>query len=103
MYLKCNSNLLYHGCIPLTADGQLKDIYIRGEHLKGKAALDRAEKLCREAYFNRANSADSPEDKVKADYNASSRCMPFDQTRIDDKCVVCGMPAKYVVLFDRAY
>ena len=68
LYLKCNSNLLYHGCIPLTADGQLKDIYIRGEHLKGKAALDRAEKLCREAYFNRANSADSPEDKVKADF-----------------------------------
>ena len=43
------------------------------------------------------------EDKVKADYNASSRCMPFDQTPIDDKCVVCGKPAKYVVLFDRAY
>ena len=43
------------------------------------------------------------EDKVKADYNASSRCMPFDQTPIGDKCVVCGKPAKYVVLFDRAY
>lgn len=43
------------------------------------------------------------EDKVKEDFNASSRCMPFDQTAFDDKCIVCGKKAEYVVLFDRAY
>lgn len=43
------------------------------------------------------------EDKVKEDFNASARCMPFDQTAFDDKCIVCGKKANYVVLFDRAY
>lgn len=43
------------------------------------------------------------EDKVKADFNASSRCLPFDQKSFDAKCVVCGKKSKFVVLFDRAY
>lgn len=43
------------------------------------------------------------EDKVKEDYNATSRCLPFDQTPFDGKCVVCGGKAESVVLFDRAY
>jgi prolyl-tRNA synthetase len=43
------------------------------------------------------------EDKVKEMFNATSRCMPFAQIPIDDKCAICGKPAKYVVLFARAY
>lgn len=43
------------------------------------------------------------EDKVKADINATSRCMPFDQTSFDEKCAICGKPSKYVVLFARSY
>jgi len=43
------------------------------------------------------------ENKVKDDINASSRCMPFDQTPFDDKCAICGEKAKYVILFARAY
>lgn len=43
------------------------------------------------------------EDKVKADVNATSRCLPFDQTPFDDKCAICGKHATKVVLFARAY
>lgn len=53
LYLKYNSNLLYHGCIPLDEAGQLKEIVIFGEKLKGKRYLDRVEEVVREAYFNR--------------------------------------------------
>lgn len=41
--------------------------------------------------------------KVKASCAATSRCMPFDQTPVADRCAICGGEAKHVVLFDRAY
>lgn len=34
------------------------------------------------------------EDKIKDDVQATSRCMPFEQETLSDKCVVCGKPAK---------
>jgi len=40
---------------------------------------------------------------VKERYQATSRNMPFDQTPIADKCVVCGKEAKYKIYFARAY
>lgn len=43
------------------------------------------------------------ENKIKAELGATSRCMPFDQTPIDKIDPVSGKPAKYVVLFARAY
>lgn len=43
------------------------------------------------------------EDKIKADTNATSRCMPFNQEAFDDKCPICGKKSKYVVLFAKAY
>lgn len=43
------------------------------------------------------------EDKIKELYQATSRCIPFDQVFFDDTCPVCGKKAKYVVLFARAY
>ncbi len=53
IYLKYNSNLLYHGCIPLNAEGELKEIDIFGTTLKGKAYLDKIEEIVREAYLFR--------------------------------------------------
>lgn len=43
------------------------------------------------------------ENKIKEDTNATSRCMPFDQTFFDDVCPVCGKKAKYVIYFAKAY
>ena len=43
------------------------------------------------------------EDKIKELYQATARCLPFDQVPFDDKCLVCGKPAKKVVFFARAY
>lgn len=57
MYLKLNSNLLYHGCIPLKEDGSFKKVSI-GDSKKeysGKAFLDRLEILVREGYFYKNN------------------------------------------------
>ena len=43
------------------------------------------------------------EDKIKEQFNATSRNMPFDQTPIDDHCVCCGKPAKKLIYFAKAY
>ena len=43
------------------------------------------------------------EDKVKELTGAGSRCIPFEQKEISDKCVCCGKPAKHMVLWGKAY
>ncbi|RII35808.1 fructose-1,6-bisphosphatase [Clostridium chromiireducens] len=57
MYLKHNSNLLYHGCIPLNEDRSFKRVRIgaSGQEYSGKAYLDRLEILVREGYFYKNN------------------------------------------------
>lgn len=40
---------------------------------------------------------------IKEQTGASSRCIPFDQEKIDDKCVCCGKPAKQMVYWGKAY
>lgn len=51
MYLVINNNLLYHGCIPMTPDGEFAEYEIDGEKVKGKKLLDRAEQVARVGYF----------------------------------------------------
>jgi fructose-1,6-bisphosphatase III len=60
MYKVYNSNLLYHGCIPLTKDGTFKKIEIEGQEFEGKAYIDRLESIAIDAYFNKTN----PEAKI---------------------------------------
>ncbi len=43
------------------------------------------------------------EDKIKEDTAATSRCMPFAQEELSDKCVCCGKPATKMVYWGRAY
>ena len=43
------------------------------------------------------------EDKVKELTGVGSRCIPFEQDEISDRCVCCGKPAKCLVLWGKAY
>lgn len=51
LYLVRNSNLLYHGSVPLNEDGTLKRVKIHGEEYSGKALFDKIDKLVRQAFF----------------------------------------------------
>ena len=51
MYLIYNSNLLFHGCIPLKEDGSLKEVKIGSIKYSGKALLDRIDRTARDSYF----------------------------------------------------
>ncbi|MBQ2917344.1 MAG: fructose-1,6-bisphosphatase [Clostridia bacterium] len=51
---KCfNSNLLFHGCIPMDEDGEFTKVDILGRTLAGKEYLDFIDKTIRIAYFER--------------------------------------------------
>ena len=43
------------------------------------------------------------EDEVKEKTGVGSRCIPFDQEKLSDKCVCCGKPAKHMVYWGKAY
>ena len=43
------------------------------------------------------------EDKVKEETGVGSRCIPFVQEQLSDKCICCGKPAKKMVYWAIAY
>jgi len=43
------------------------------------------------------------EDRIKAELNATSRNMPFDQSPVGERCVCCGNNADRVIYFAKAY
>lgn len=43
------------------------------------------------------------ETALKDETGITSRCIPNDQESLSDKCVVCGKPAKYEVIWGKAY
>lgn len=53
LYLKYNSNLLFHGCIPVTNDGQFMDLALDGVPRKGRALMDWLDSQARAAYFSK--------------------------------------------------
>lgn len=51
MYKCVNSNLLYHGCIPLTEDGKIDTVSVGKRRLGGKEYLQYLDGVVRNAYF----------------------------------------------------
>ena len=65
MYKTVNGNLLYHGCIPLNADGSFRAVTAVGETKSGRALLDHLDTVARRAYFGKYGS---PEQEAARDY-----------------------------------
>ncbi|GKX67892.1 fructose-1,6-bisphosphatase [Inconstantimicrobium mannanitabidum] len=58
IYLKYNSNLLFHGCIPLNEDMSFKTMTINGKQYKGRLLLEKFESLAREGYFYKRDTSE---------------------------------------------
>lgn len=43
------------------------------------------------------------EEKIKEQAGLTSRCIPFEQEKISDKCVCCGKPAKHMLYWGKQY
>ncbi|GAA0229340.1 fructose-1,6-bisphosphatase [Metaclostridioides mangenotii] len=51
IYLRANSNLLIHGCVPLNEDGSFMSMSIKGEEFSGKELMLKMESTIREGFF----------------------------------------------------
>ncbi|MCQ2521386.1 MAG: fructose-1,6-bisphosphatase [Lachnospiraceae bacterium] len=52
MYKVHNSNLLYHGCVPLAKDGSFASMKVDGKNYAGKALYDILESYARKGYYS---------------------------------------------------
>lgn len=52
-FLVHNSNLLFHGCIPMDGRGDFKELTLHGSKYKGKALCEKFDQVSRRVFFNR--------------------------------------------------
>ena len=60
LYKVHNSNLLYHGCIPMDEEGNFSKVNVYGEEYSGKALYDVLENYARKGYY-----ADNVKERLK--------------------------------------
>ena len=58
LYKVHNGNLLFHGCIPMNADGSLMTFTIGGRERSGREFMDYADKTARKAYYSKRGTPD---------------------------------------------
>ena len=57
LYKVHNSNLLYHGCVPLDENGEFKSVNVEGKEYRGKALYDILDKYARKGYYSKNDPA----------------------------------------------
>lgn len=65
MYKCCNSNLLYHGCIPMTENREFDGLMVGGKMYRGKELMDFIDIQVKNAYFL---PEDAPEKEACRDF-----------------------------------
>ncbi|MBQ8537016.1 MAG: fructose-1,6-bisphosphatase [Clostridia bacterium] len=59
LYRRYNDNLLFHGCVPLEANGEFKVKKLGNKELSGRALMDYADAMARKAFYaNRPDAVD---------------------------------------------
>lgn len=86
MYNQCKQRMIEKTTVALTLDEFIKNINENQGYVKAMWCGDEA---C--------------EDKIKEETGAHSRCIPFEQEHLSDKCVCCSKPAKHMVIWGRQY
>lgn len=77
MYLKYNSNLLFHGCIPMKDVTEFETFDFIDEKVGGKALCDKFDRVVRRCWVNRENSDASQKDFDYCWYLWCGPCSPL--------------------------
>ena len=94
MYKRYNSNLLFHGCIPMKEDGSFEGIELEGKLRTGKSLMDSIERQIKAAYFLPDGSAEKENAKdfmwylwcgAKSPLFGKDRMATFENYFIEDK------------------
>ena len=57
LYKRYNSNLLFHGCVPLNEDGSFMDFEFEGKTMHGKELMDYLEGVVRKGFYAKPGTA----------------------------------------------
>ena len=94
MYKRYNSNLLFHGCIPMKEDGSFEGIELEGKLQTGKSLMDSIERQIKAAYFLPDGSVEKENAKdfmwylwcgAKSPLFGKDRMATFEHYFIEDK------------------
>ena len=77
MYLAYNSNLLFHGCIPMKDKNTFEAFEINGEQVYGKALCDKFDRVVRRVWVNRKNAGAPQQDFDHCWYLWCGPCSPL--------------------------
>lgn len=84
LYLARNNNLMFHASLPMTPDGEFKEVEVMGEKYSGKRLFDRLDQLIQIAC--RKNNNDLPDKPYSVDYMWYLWCGPdsplFDKSKM---------------------
>lgn len=108
MYLVYNNNLLYHGCIPMTAEGEFKSVDIGSGKMHGKEYLDYINEAVREAYFSNSE-VNSPSTDIfwylwcgkNSPLFGKSKMASFEHYFIEEKAVGKEIMNSYYTLVEK--
>ncbi len=108
MYKIHNSNLLYHGCVPMDEEGRFMSLNIAGEEYKGKALYDALELYARKGYYSK-----DPKEKQfgrdilyyiwagpKSPVFGKDKMATFERYFVDDKATHKEVKNSYYKLYD---
>lgn len=110
LYLCCNGNLLFHGCVPAEADGSFTSVTFKGKTYSGKSYFDYADATARAGYFLRWGT---PERTQALDFMWYLWCGPnsplfgkdrmttFERYFIDDKATHVETKNTYFLCAER--
>lgn len=82
LYLVRNSNLLFHGSVPMNPDGTFKEMIIQGKPYSGKKLFDKVDQMVRNAYYTRE---ETPRRQAGQDFIWYLWCGPIAPTFDKDK------------------
>ena len=108
MYRVYNGNLLYHGCIPMNADGSFQTVTIAGKEYAGKSLCDELDRWMRKLrYSSDANEIAYARDLVwfigtgeRSPLYGKDKMATFETTLIEDKDVAKENKNAYYDLYN---
>ena len=109
LYKIFNSNLLYHGCVPLDDNGDFKKVTLFGKEYSGKSLYDVLENYARKGYYGKDNDLETERGRDILWYiwtNANSpvfgkdKMTTFERYLIEDKETHVEKKNKYYELLN---
>lgn len=109
LYKIYNSNLLYHGCVPLTEDGEFAKVTLYGKTYSGKSLYDVLEHYARKGYYAPVGSEDKKRGEdilwyiwgnAKSPVFGKEKMATFERYLIEDKAAHVEKKNVYYSLYN---